>query len=134
MKNLWTAVGLLGLLTACQPARTVLLRNYSAQPLTLVFPAAVPDAFRPVTPPSLRFAPTGKSRDTVLTYGPGSWSKANEAELRQLLAHSRLVLGPDTVALAPHGELITRYRVLVNEFYIRIHGPVRGVESAKKAE
>ncbi|AMJ67781.1 hypothetical protein [Hymenobacter sp. PAMC 26628] len=130
MKNCWPAAWLL--LAACQPTRTVLIRNYSAQPLTLVFPAVLPAAFRPGTPHALRFAATGAGQDTVLRYGPTSWSKTDEAQLRQVLAQSRLVVGLDTVALAPHGELITRYRVPVKEFYVRINGPKPGAEPAAK--
>lgn len=121
LKKLLRAAGLLGLLTACQPTRTVLLRNYTARPVTLVFPSpAAP--FTPTMPTSLAFTATGAAQDTVLDYGPGSWSKTDAATLRLLLAHSRLLLGSDTLELAPHARLITRYRLFVKGLYVIING------------
>jgi hypothetical protein len=119
--NRWVAE-LLGLLTACHPERTVLFRNEGQRAVTLVLPALPAARFRPGTPRTISLA-VGTRRDSVLRYGAGAWTVTDQNDLRQVLGQSRLVVGPDTLPLAPYAKLIGTYRVTVNEFYVKIKPP-----------
>jgi hypothetical protein len=106
------------LLTACHTTKSVMIRNETNQPITLIIPSGQQTIFFNDAIKKIYLDAAGKSRDTVLWYGHGQWTNTDKVDLDVLLHQSKIVMGKDTVSIK-HIH-ITRYGLLIKELFVRI--------------
>jgi hypothetical protein len=117
MKIKFSAI-LVIVLTACHATKSVMIRNETNQPITLIIFSPQKTILFDKTLKEIHLDATGKKKDTVLWYGGGQWTNTDKKDLDVLLHKSKMVINKDTIAIKDID--IVRYGLLIKELFVRI--------------
>jgi hypothetical protein len=118
MKIKLSGILVIVLLSACHLTKSVMIKNETNQPMTLLIPSGQKTIFFNEDLKKIHFGAKGKKQDTVLWYGHGQWTNVDKRDLDALLHKSKMVIGKDTVPITD--TRMVRYGLLIKELYVII--------------
>jgi hypothetical protein len=118
MKITFSGILFIALLTACHTAKSVMIKNETNQPITLIIPSGQKTIFFADVIKEIHLDAKGKRQDTVLWYENGQWTNNDKKDLDALLRKSKMVINNDTISIKD--IRIVRYGLLIRELFVRI--------------